>query len=63
MGQEVLKSITPGQMVVKIVHDELMNLLGVEPESLKLSAIPSVVMMVGLQGLVKRRLPESWLIS
>lgn len=50
MGQEVLKSITPGQMVVKIVHDELMNLLGVEPESLKLSAIPSVVMMVGLQG-------------
>ncbi len=52
IGQDVLRSVTPGQMVIKIVHDELVETLGgMEVEGLKLDAKPPVViMMVGLQG-------------
>src|SRR5215471_5556105 len=55
VGQEVLRSVTPGQMVVKIVHDHLVETLGGGPDApepaLNLSAVPPVVlMMVGLQG-------------
>jgi signal recognition particle subunit SRP54 len=51
VGQEVLKSVTPGQMVVKIVHDHLVDLLGGEASELNLSGPPPrVVLMVGLQG-------------
>ncbi len=50
VGQEVIKSITPGQMVVKIVHDELVAILGSEASDLALGAPPSVVLMAGLQG-------------
>ncbi len=52
VGQDVLKSVTPGQQVVKIVHDELVAMLGGdESEDLNLEAKPPVViMMVGLQG-------------
>jgi signal recognition particle subunit SRP54 len=51
VGQEVLKSVTPGQMVVKIVHDHLVELLGGEGVDLVLDrAPPQVVLMVGLQG-------------
>ena len=51
VGQEVLKSVKPGQQVVKIVHDELVEMLGSEVEGLTLDAKPPVViMMVGLQG-------------
>jgi signal recognition particle subunit SRP54 len=51
VGAEVLKSIKPGQMVVKIVHDELVSMLGEEGETIDLNApAPVVVMMVGLQG-------------
>src|SRR5579864_8664039 len=52
VGQEVLRSVTPGQMVVKIVHDHLVETLGgVAAEGLNLNAVPPVVvMMVGLQG-------------
>jgi len=52
VGQEVLKSVTPGQQVVKIVNDELVAMLGgAETEGLNLEARPPVViMMVGLQG-------------
>jgi signal recognition particle subunit SRP54 len=52
VGQDVLKSVTPGQMVIKIVHDELVETLGgMEVEGLRLDAKPPVViMMVGLQG-------------
>ncbi|MEA2575189.1 MAG: signal recognition particle subunit [Chloroflexia bacterium] len=50
MGQEVLKSLTPAQMVVGIVHEQLIELLG-EPTKVELSRTPpSVVMLVGLQG-------------
>ena len=51
IGQDVLKSVTPGQMVVKIVHDELVEMLGAESVSIDLHApAPVVIMMVGLQG-------------
>ncbi|MFN4239582.1 MAG: signal recognition particle protein [Erythrobacter cryptus] len=52
VGQDVLRSVTPGQMVIKIVHDELVATLGGhEVEGLRLDARPPVViMMVGLQG-------------
>jgi len=51
VGAEVLKSIKPGQMVVKIVHDELVEMLGAEGVGIDLNApAPVVIMMVGLQG-------------
>jgi signal recognition particle subunit SRP54 len=51
VGQEVVRSITPGQMVIKIVHDELVRTLGSDAQSIDLAATPPVVMMlVGLQG-------------
>ena len=51
IGQEVLRSVTPGQMVVKIVHDHLVETLGREAVELNLEvAPPAVVLMVGLQG-------------
>ena len=51
LGEKVVRSIQPGQMVVKIVHDELVKLLGDENTDLNLNApAPVVIMMVGLQG-------------
>jgi signal recognition particle subunit SRP54 len=51
VGQEVLRSVTPGQMVVKIVHDALVETLGAETAELNLAVSPpAVIMMVGLQG-------------
>ena len=51
VGQEVLKSVTPGQQVVKIVHDALVETLGGENADLELNvAPPAIIMMVGLQG-------------
>ena len=50
IGSDVLRSVTPGQMVVKIVHDELKNMLG-EGEEINLASTPPVpILMVGLQG-------------
>ena len=51
-GQAVTRSITPGQQVVKIVHDELVRVLAgdAEPEALKIDNPPATMMMVGLQG-------------
>src|SRR5919199_3013569 len=51
VGVTTLKTVSPGQQLVKIVHDELAALLGERREGLKLSSVPpTVVMMVGLQG-------------
>ena len=51
LGQDVLKSLTPGQQVVKIVKDELVSLLGGEESKINFSPNPpSVIMLVGLQG-------------
>jgi signal recognition particle subunit SRP54 len=51
VGHEVLDSITPGQQIVKIVHDRLVNLMGEESSTLKLSGhYPATILLVGLQG-------------
>jgi signal recognition particle subunit SRP54 len=51
VGQEVLRSVTPGQMVVKYVHDALVETLGAQTAELDLNVNPpAVIMMVGLQG-------------
>src|SRR5918993_2317943 len=51
VGAQVLRSVTPGQMVVKIVHDELVRTLGEEAVGIDLlAASPVTILMVGLQG-------------
>ncbi len=50
LGETVLKSITPGQQVVKIVNDHLIELLGSEASELDLASKPTVIMLVGLHG-------------
>lgn len=51
VGQEVLESITPGQQVVKIVHDRLIELMGTTSSQLRFGGrIPAPIMLVGLQG-------------
>ena len=51
VGQQVLRSVTPGQQVVKIVHDALVEMLGAEEAGLEIAVTPpAVIMMVGLQG-------------
>lgn len=51
LGQEVLRSITPGQMLIKIIYDELVNLMGSTRADIKFSPNPpTVIMVVGLQG-------------
>lgn len=51
IGAEVTRSITPGQQVIKIVHDNLVELLGTQAEPLNLAVVPpAVIMMLGLQG-------------
>ncbi|HEB97679.1 MAG TPA: signal recognition particle protein [Sedimenticola thiotaurini] len=51
MGEEVLKSLTPGQVLIKIVNDELTRVMGEANESLNLAAQPpAVILMAGLQG-------------
>ena len=49
-GENVLQGVNPSQQLVKIVHDELVELLGQEKKPLNLSAHPSIIMMLGLQG-------------
>jgi signal recognition particle subunit SRP54 len=50
VGQKVLDSLTPDQQIIKIVHEELVVLLGTKPVSFNLSGSPAAVMIVGLQG-------------
>jgi signal recognition particle subunit SRP54 len=51
LGEKVLKSVAPGQQIVKIVHDELVRLLGEKQEGLKVAAVgPTVILLAGLQG-------------
>lgn len=56
MGQNVLTSVKPGQLMVKIVHDELAELMGRHARELKLSGHPSVILMAGLNGAGKTTL-------
>lgn len=50
LGEEVLKGVNPSQQLIKIVHDELVNILGNENCPLNLDAHPALIMMLGLQG-------------
>ena len=50
LGQNVLNSVRPGQMMVKIVHDELAELMGGKTEEINISANPSIILISGLQG-------------
>jgi signal recognition particle subunit SRP54 len=51
IGAEVLRSVTPGQMVIKVVHDRLVDVLGHEASEINLDAAPPVaILMLGLQG-------------
>ncbi len=50
LGQEILESLTPGQQIVKVVRDELTELMGHEKRDLDLSRRPALWMVVGLQG-------------
>src|SRR5262245_40645561 len=50
IGAEVVQSIQPGQQIIKIIHDELVDLLGSESAGLQLSGNPSCVLLVGLHG-------------
>jgi signal recognition particle subunit SRP54 len=50
-GEAVLKSVAPGQQIVKIVHDELVTTLGERPEAIQIAPVPpTVILLVGLQG-------------
>lgn len=50
LGQEVLKSVTPGQQTIKIVHDKLIELMGTSTAELVLEGRPSIIMLCGLHG-------------
>ena len=51
VGEEVVRSVTPGQMMVKIVHDQLTEMLGSTSQDIDLAAVPPVpILLVGLQG-------------
>lgn len=50
LGEEVLKSVSPGQQFIKVIHDELVTLMGGQEENLNLEGAPAVLMMCGLQG-------------
>src|SRR6266540_1442031 len=50
LGQEVIQSVQPGQQIIKIIHDELVVLLGSENLGLDLKSHPSCLLMVGLHG-------------
>src|SRR6201985_114942 len=50
IGEDVIRSVTPGQQVVKIVHDVLVETLGAESSGLSLGSPPAPILMVGLQG-------------
>ncbi|HBM91140.1 MAG TPA: signal recognition particle protein [Rhodospirillaceae bacterium] len=51
IGQDVIRSVTPGQQIIKIVHDNLIELLGKKAEELNLAVTPpAIIMLLGLQG-------------
>jgi signal recognition particle subunit SRP54 len=50
LGRDVLKSVSPGQLMIKICHEELIRLMGDNEVALNLNSNPSVILMSGLQG-------------
>ena len=61
VGQEVLASITPGQLIIKIIHEEMVKLLGASKTDIATAqAPPTVILVAGLQGSVRRPSLQSW---
>src|ERR1700751_1365545 len=56
-GEKVLTAVSPGQLMVKIVKDELAELMGGKEEELNLSGKPTIILIAGLQGSVKTTFP------
>ena len=50
LGQKILSSVSPGQLMVKVVHDELAELMGSESSELNIKGSPAVILIAGLQG-------------
>ena len=50
MGRDVLKAVSPGQLMVKVVHEELTSLMGTTHEELNLKGSPAIILIAGLQG-------------
>ncbi|MBE0676283.1 MAG: signal recognition particle receptor subunit alpha, partial [Bacteroidales bacterium] len=50
LGQDVLKAVKPSQMMVKIVHDELVELMGGDKSEINVKTNPSIILIAGLQG-------------
>lgn len=50
IGQQVMTAVSPGQLLVKLVHDEMVELMGIREAELNLKANPSIILMAGLQG-------------
>lgn len=50
LGQKILTSVSPGQLMVKIVHDELAQLMGSESQDINLKGSPAIILVAGLQG-------------
>ncbi len=50
LGQNVLTSVEPGQMMIKMVHDELVTLMGTTTEEINLKGLPTIILVAGLQG-------------
>jgi len=50
LGQEVLRAVNPSQMMVKIVHDELVDLMGGDKSDINIKINPSIILIAGLQG-------------
>jgi signal recognition particle subunit SRP54 len=50
LGQNVLASVKPGEMIVKIVHDELASLMGGKMEDINIKPNPAIILVAGLQG-------------
>ena len=62
MGQNVLTAVKPGQMMVKIVHDELIILMGSEASEINLKHNPAVILMSGLQGSGKTTFTATFIV-
>ena len=63
IGQDVVGKINPSQLIVKIVHDEIVDLLGGDDCELNIKKKPTTIMFVGLQGTGKQQLQQSLLTT
>lgn len=63
LGQKVLLAVNPGQQMVKIVQDELTELMGGSEAEFDIKGAPAVILIAGLQGSGKTTFTENWLIT